>query len=93
VQYKIEWFQQCLANAGLNNPLTFQLSQNLDLFNFSGQGLNNPIVVDVHHWFVAGWTFEEMLKSLLEGESFAAWRLAGVEYVAFLVLKPGFQFF
>ena len=49
--------------------------------------------VDVHHWFVAGGTFKEKLKRLCEGKSLAAWRLAGVELVAFLVLKPGFQFF
>jgi len=93
VQYKIEWFQRCLTNTGWNNSLTFQLSQNFYLFNFSGQDLNDPVVVDVHHWFVANGTFEEKLKCLCEGESLAAGRLAGVEYVAFLVLKPDFQFF
>jgi len=47
----------------------------------------------VRHWFVAGGTFEEKLKCLFEGESLAAWRLAGVELVAFLIFKPDVQFF
>jgi len=78
---------------GWNNSLAFQLSQNFYLFNFSGQDLNDPVVVDVHHWFVAGGTFKEKLKCLFEGEPLTARRLAGVELVAFLILKPGFQFF
>ena len=76
-----------------NNSLTFQRSQNLYLFNFSGYDLNHQVVVDVHHRFVAGGTFEEKLKCLFEGESLATWRLTGVELVAFLIFKPGFQFF
>ena len=47
----------------------------------------------MHHWFVADGTFEEELKCLFEGESLAAWRLAAVKLVAFLIPKPGFQFF
>ena len=78
---------------GIEHSLAFQLSQSLYLFNFSGEDLNDQVVVEVHHWFVAGGTFEEKLKCLFEGESLAAWRLAGVKLVAFLVLKPGFQFF
>jgi len=78
---------------GWNNSLTFQRSQNFYLFNFSGEDLNDPVVVDVHHWFVAGGTFKEKLKCLLEGEPLAAWRLTGVELVAFLIFKSSFQFF
>jgi len=73
--------------------LTFQRSQNFYLFNFSGQGLNDSVVVEVYHWFVADGTFKEKLKGLCEGESLAAWRLAAVKLVAFLVFKPDFQFF
>ena len=76
-----------------NNSLTFQRSQNLNLFNFSGQDLNDPVVVEVHHWFVAAGALEEKFECLCEGKSLAAWRLAGVELVAFLIFKPGFQFF
>jgi len=47
----------------------------------------------VHHSFVAAGALEEEFIRLLEGESLAAGRLAGVELVGFLVLKPGFQFF
>ena len=46
----------------------------------------------MHHWFVADGTFKEKLKGLCEGESLAAWRLAAVKLVAFLVFKPDFQF-
>jgi len=63
------------------------------LFNLSGHSLNDPVVIEVHHWFVADGTLEEELRCLLEGESLAAGRLAAVKLVAFLVLKPGFQFF
>jgi len=77
----------------MKHSLASQLSQNLYLLNFSGQDLDDPVVVDVHHWFVAKGTLEEKLKRLCEGESPAAWRLAGVELMAFLVLKPSFQFF
>jgi len=51
------------------------------------------MVIDVHHWFVTYGTLEEKLECLCEGESLAAGRLAGVERVAFLVFKSGFQFF
>jgi len=57
---------------GWNNSLTFQRSQNFFLFNFSGQDLNDPVVVEVHHWVVAGGTFKEKLKCLFERESLAA---------------------
>ncbi len=93
VQHEIEWFSNAWQIRGRNNSLAFQSSQNFCLFDFSGQDLNHQVVIDVRHCFVAGGTFEEKLKCLFEGVSLAAWRLAGVELVAFLVFKPCFQFF
>ena len=84
--------QQCLATVGRINSLMFQLSQNFYVLNFLAQNLNDQVVFDVHHWFVADGTFEEKFKCICEGKSFAALCLAGVELVVFLIFKSGFQF-
>jgi hypothetical protein len=63
------------------------------LLNFSGYGFNDPVIVEVHHWFVAHGTLEEKLKCLFEGKSLAVRRLATVKIVTLLVLKSGFKLF
>ena len=45
------------------------------------------------HRLVACGTLEEKLKCFLEGKSLATGRFATVKLVAFLIPKPGFQFF
>ena len=50
-------------------------------------------VVNVHHQLIAYGAFEEMFICFFEGKSFASWRFASVELVAFLVPKPSFKFF
>jgi len=70
--------------------LAFPRLQSFYLFDFSGEDLNDPIVVDVHHWFAAAGALEEKFECLCEGKSLAAWCLASVELVVFLVFEPGF---
>ena len=77
----------------LQRALTFHCSQSFYLFDFLGQDPNDQVIVEVRHWFDAGGTFEVKFKRLFEGESLAAWRLAGVELVTSLIFKPDFQFF
>src|SRR3990170_7798882 len=65
----------------------------LYFFNFLSQDFNYPVIIEVRHWFVAQRAFKEKFKCFCEGKSPAAWRLASIELVVFLVLKPSFQFF
>ncbi len=83
--------QTILSAFGVSDPVA--RSRLFYLFNFLCQDLNDLVVVDVIQWFAANGTFEEKLKRLCERVSSAAWGLAGVELVSFLVFKPRFQFF
>jgi len=92
-QCKIERLSNAWQMHEWNNSLTFQRSQNFYMFNLSGWDINDPVVVEVHHWFVAGGTFKEELKCLFERESLAAWPLAAVKTRGFSRIQAGFPVF